>query len=177
MDFRFAVSRGNFGFIGNYRASPTLAQCERNFKPIALLLHMRGIGLGQRTMQSVFRAVIVHPLPNLALSAFRACDVDGAAMAVTAGTAAAPVQRVAGTCFVARSEPLTIIVAESAQHGPLQPSSIHGSSSMIKLLAEFGIHAADHIIPQGEPYVLGSCRIFPGEITGPIFLNGHTLIN
>src|SRR5271166_3054547 len=86
-DFGFAHFRSDGGFIANSRASPAFPQCERNFVPITMLLHMRGIGLGQGSMQAIFSAVIINPLPNLALSAFRPGDVDGAAMAVAAGTA------------------------------------------------------------------------------------------
>lgn len=73
-------------------AGPTLAQCERDFLPITALLHMGGIGLGQRTMQTVFGPVGIDPLPHIALSALRACDVDGTAVAIAAGPPAATVQ-------------------------------------------------------------------------------------
>jgi len=118
-DFGFALRRNRFAFIVDRRASPVLPQCKRNFVPIITLLYMRGILLRQRTMQAVFGSVIVNPLPDVTLSAFRAGDIDGAAMAVATGTAAAAVQRVAGTCLVARSEPLAIIITKGAQHGPL----------------------------------------------------------
>src|SRR6516162_6834095 len=101
-----------------------------------------GSALGS-AMQAVFSAVIVNPLPNIALFAFRAGDVDGAALAVAAGTTAAAVQRVADARLVAGSEPLAVIIAEGAQAG-----RVHGPSCMIELLAEFSIHAADDIILQ-----------------------------
>jgi hypothetical protein len=79
----FVIKGSKANFIAKVRARPTLAQCKCNFVPITTLLHMRGVGLRQRTVQPVFIAVIVDPFPNVALSAFRAGDVDGAALAVT----------------------------------------------------------------------------------------------
>jgi hypothetical protein len=58
---------------------------------IAALLDMRGIGARQRTMQSILGAMGVDPVPDIALLAFGAGDVDGATMAITAGAAAAAV--------------------------------------------------------------------------------------
>src|SRR5262245_29837691 len=60
------------------------------------LLDMSGVGARHRTVQAVFRAVGIEPFPHHFRLALRGGDVDGAAMAVTAGAAAAAVERIAG---------------------------------------------------------------------------------
>ena len=81
----------NLRFVAGRRSSATLAQRKRDLVAIVALLDMRGIGARQRTMQPIFGAVGVDPVPDIALLAFGAGDVDGTAMAITAGAAAAAV--------------------------------------------------------------------------------------
>ena len=73
-----------------------LVQREHDLVRVGSLLDVGGVGSRHGPAQSVFPAVFVDPLPHhLRVVAVGAGDVDGAAMAVTAGAAAAAVERVA----------------------------------------------------------------------------------
>src|SRR6516164_4947020 len=106
---------GNLGLVAGRRPRATLAQGNHDLVGVPALLDVRGIGARQRTVQPVFGAVGVDPVPDLAFLALRAGDVDGAAMAITAGATAAAMQRVADAGLESGGEVLAVIIAEGAQ--------------------------------------------------------------
>jgi hypothetical protein len=54
---------------------------------------MRGIGRAQRAIEIEFAALSIHPIPHLVVGKpVDACQIDGAAMAVSAGCLAAPMK-------------------------------------------------------------------------------------
>src|SRR5262245_65603500 len=130
-------------------------------------------------MQPVFRAVDVEPLPDLLCVSppFGTGDVDGAAVAVTAGAATAAVQRVAGARLEAFGKALAIIIAEGAQHRPLDAVGVHRASGPIEPLAELLIHPADHVVLERMAQALGGGGVLPAEVAGRIALNRLTLVD
>src|SRR4029453_13389319 len=134
---------------------------------------------GHRPMQPVFRAVHVEPLPDrLGVSPpVGAGDAEGAAMAVTAGAAAAAVQRVAGARLEAFGEALAIIIAERTQHRPLDALGVHRASRPIELLAELRIHPADHVVLERKAHALGGGGVLPAEVAGRIALDRLALVD
>src|SRR6266852_7441440 len=123
------------GRIGDPDAG--IAQCKRDLVPVAALLDVRRVGAGHRTVKPIFRAMGVDPMPDLFHVSIDAGDVDGTAMAITASSAAAAVQRVAAARLEARSQALAVVVAERAEQRPLNAGRVHRLSGMIELLAEF----------------------------------------
>src|SRR5688572_16800134 len=138
---------------------------------------MRRIGAGDRTAKSIFRAVRVEPLPDLACSSVHSHDVDGAAMTIAAGCPASAMQRTAGARLEAGGDPLAVVVTERAEDRPLDAGSIHRPSGVIELLAEVGVHPADHVILQGHACALCRRRILPREVARSVFLDGLSLID
>jgi hypothetical protein len=55
---------------------------------------------------------------------------------------ATAMQRVAGAGLVTGGKTLAVIIAECAQHRPLNAGCVHCASGMINLLADLRIHAA-----------------------------------
>ena len=72
--------------------------------PVAAGLRVRGVGTGDRADQPVLGAVGVDPTPDLARGLVHPDDVDGTAVTVAAGGAAAAVQGVAGPGLEAGGE-------------------------------------------------------------------------
>src|SRR4051812_2636837 len=149
----------------------------RAFLPFARRLDVRRIVSRHRTLQAILRAVNIDPSPDHLGIALGGRDVDRAAMAVTAGSAAAAVQRVAGARLEARGEALAIVVTERAQHGPLNTVGIHRAAGTIELLAETGVHPFDHVFLQRQAHAAGGSRIFPGEVAGGITFDRLALID
>ena len=98
-------------------------------------------------------------------------------MAVTAGAAAAAVERVADARLEAGGEALAIVVPERAEHRPLNPGCIHRTTSVVELLAEVRVHSADHVILQAHAHALGGSHILPAEIARRILLDRRSLID
>src|SRR5262249_39157740 len=147
-----------------------VAQSRRDLVPVAALLDMRRIDPGHRTVQPVLRPVLVDPVPDVLGGVVETGDVEGAAVTIAAGAAGAAVQRVADLGLEAGSEALAIIVAERAEDRPFDAVGVHRLAGMIELLAEFRVHAADHVIRQRHAYALGRRRILPGEVAGAVAL-------
>src|SRR5262245_65044116 len=93
-------------------------------------------------MQPIFRAVDVEPLPDLLCvsPSVGTGDIDGAAVTVTAGAAAAAVQRVAGARLEAFGEALAVIIAVGAEHRPLDALGVHRPSGAMKRVADRRVH-------------------------------------
>src|SRR3954453_6387294 len=167
--------------------APSAAACDpaarlacrhrRALFPFARLLDVRRIVSRHRSLQAVLRAVNVDPSPDHLGIALGGRDVDRAAMAVTAGPAAAAVQRVAGARLEARGEALAIVVTERAQHGPLNTVGIHRAAGTIEPLAETGVHPFDHVFLQRQAHAAGGSRIFPGEVAGGIAFDRLALVD
>src|SRR3954451_9476462 len=149
----------------------------RAFSPFARLLDVRRIVSRHRTLQAIFRTVNVDPSPDHVGIALGGGDIDRAAMAVAAGPAAAAVQRVAGARLEAGGEALAIIVAERAQHGPLDAVGVHRAAGTIELLAKAGVHPFDHVFLQRQAHAVGGGRILPGEVPGGIAFDRLALVD
>src|SRR4029450_8960752 len=109
--------------------------------------------------------MLVDPIPDhLWVVAIGASDVDGAAMTVTAGAAAASMGRVADTRLETGCEAGAIVVAGCAEYRPLDSGGVHGVSGAIELRAKLRIHSADHVILQAHAHALRGRRILPAEI-------------
>src|SRR5262245_62807617 len=77
--------------IGNPTA--LLAECRCDAARFPALLDMRGIIARHRAGEPVFRAMSVDPFPDVfRIASVHSGDVDGAAVAITAGSAAAAMQ-------------------------------------------------------------------------------------
>src|SRR5438445_269360 len=126
------------------------------------------VGARHRTVQAKFRAVGIEPFPHHLRLALRGGDVDGAAMTITAGAAATAVERIAGARLETGSEGLAIVVAERAQHRPLNAGFVHRAPGLIEPLTKLRIHPADDIILERQTHARSRGRILPGEVAGRV---------
>ncbi len=60
---------------------------------------------------------------------------------------------------------------------PLDAGRVHRLAGVIKLFAEIGVHAGDHIGLQRLAHALGGRRIFPGEVAAAILLDRLALVD
>ena len=75
------------------KAHAALAKCRHEVAPFAALLDMRWIIAGHRAAESIFGAVSVDPFPDVfRIASVHSGDVDGAAVAITAGSPASAMQ-------------------------------------------------------------------------------------
>src|SRR5262245_66257135 len=119
-----------------------LAQRDRSLAPPSTRLDMRRVGAGHGTVETIPGPMTVDPSPDRGITvAIVAGDIDGLAMAVTAGASLAAVQRVAGAGLEARSEALPIVIAKRAEHRPSAAVRVHRATGAVEHLPEFRIHA------------------------------------
>src|SRR2546427_2415892 len=108
-------------------------------------LEMRRICAGHRPAQPELGPMGVDPTPSRIGIALSAGDVNGAAVAIAAGRIAPAVLGVSAMRLEACGDALAKVVAKRAQHRPSDSLRIHGVASVVKLLAEVGVHAAYHV--------------------------------
>src|SRR5208337_3278553 len=137
---------------------------------------MRRIGSRHRAVKTELSAMRIDPMPDSGSIAIRAGHIDRLAMTIASGPVLSSMQRIAGACLETRRDALAVVVAERAQEGPADTGLIHRAAGVIKLFAEVGVHAADHICRHGKAEVLGGVRILPREIAAPVPLGGGALI-
>src|SRR5499427_11153641 len=95
--------------IGNPTAF--LAECRCDAARFPALLHVRGIIARHRAGEPVFRAMGVDPFPDVfRIASVSSGDVDGAAVAIAAGSPASAMQGVAAAGLEACGETLAIVV-------------------------------------------------------------------
>src|SRR5205814_9015870 len=104
--------------------------------PIAAGLDMGRIGAGHWAAQSELGAVGVDRVPDLFVLSVGAGHSDGAAVAIAAGRARPAVQRIAGMRLEAARDLLAPVVAEGAEHRPMDAGGVHGFAGTVELLAE-----------------------------------------
>jgi hypothetical protein len=131
-----------------------------------------------RPEQPVLGAMGIDPVPDIGhLGAVGGRHVDRLTMTIAAGPPAAAVQRIAAARLDAGRDVLPIVVAEGAQDCPRHAVRIHGLARVIKLLAEIGVHAADHVFRQRHADTLGRGGVLPGEVAGAVLLFRQALID
>src|SRR4029077_8753086 len=133
---------------GRRHPCASLAHRHRDFLPFAQLLDMRRIVSRHGTLQTILRTVNIEPLPDHLGIPLGGRNIDRAAMAVTSGSTAAAVQRVAGARLEARGKALAIVVTEGAQHRPLDAVGVHRAPGTIELLTDPRVHPSDHVFLQ-----------------------------
>src|SRR5215475_14716051 len=126
---------------------------------------MRRVGAGHGTVEAILGPMTVDPPPDRGITvAVVAGDIDGLAVAVTAGAGLSAVQRVAGAGLEARCEALPIVIAKRAEHRPSDAIGVHRAAGVIEHLPEVRVHAADHVSRHREPETLGRGGILPREL-------------
>src|SRR5271170_8524553 len=145
--------------------------------PFVARLDMSGIGTRNRTVEPILRAMGVDPVPSGAGVSVGGGEVDGLAVAVTAGRPASTMLGISGARLEAGGEGLAVVVAERAQHGPVDSIAIHRVAGVIELLAEVGVHAADHVALQRYPLVLCRGGVLPCEVSRRIRLDRLAPVN
>src|SRR6202022_3912692 len=122
---------------------------------------MRGIWPRDGTVKAELGAIGVDPAPDHIRFAIGSREIDRAAVAVAPGRPRAAMERISNARLEPFRQPLAVIVAESAQHGPLDSGRIHCTPGMVELLAEIGVHSADRIFGQSKAHALGGGRVLP----------------